>query len=345
MPSTRPGVSAPTWAVATLQRLGAPVTGTSIWALDLWSQSEGTTGNGGVDNCTGQPRYNWLNSTLPYSGSSNCCSCTQGDIQDYPNLQTGVAATAATIEGWPPIVAAFKAGSNLQTIFNAINTSAPGPCAEAGCAGSGNPTYPASMYAALGSPAPSYSVSSEQLSAGQTVASEGPQTGCSTKGQIIPNVSLLGATIFPGFNHCQLKALLGGLGIVGGSFIMLAGGALLVVSGLAGKGGPAQPLVSAALPVARKAQSVAAAPRLRRESRERTANAQSRDRARTVASERRAASSIRPKAELTPVQEGPSTRPGRQSPSTSKTATNAEIQAQNRKAAARAKRSPGFASD
>lgn len=295
MPTTRPGVSAPTWAIGVLYKLGAPLNNTNLWALDLWSQSEGTTGNGGVDYCTGKPRYNWLNSTLSYPGSTNCCSCQQGDIQDYPNLQTGVAATADTIKGWPGVEAAFKAGKSLQEIFTAINTSAPGPCAEAGCAGTGNTTYPQAMYAALGSAAPTYSVSADQASSAAGTAAAGAASGCAAKGQVFGFKLLAVAGPTVGLNYCQLKAILGGLGLVGGGVVMLAGGALLVVSGLAGKAGPAQPIAAAALPVARKAQSVAGAPRRRREARqarsdaaERRENAMTRDRARTMTASSRA---------------------------------------------------------
>ncbi len=335
---------APPWVVGILQGIRAPVNQANVLALEFWAQQEGD----GLQN------NNPFNVAGQGTGAVSCYAQCDGSspIYSYATMQDGINHNVNQFllsnPGMTPAVQAMQNGESLTNIYSALN----GYFGQQPWA---SPTYPTTLYDYLngggaGPTAPYSSGATSNYTYTSPVGTganteSGGTSGCATKGQIIPNVSLFGATIFPGFNHCQLKALLGGLGIVGGSFIMLAGGALLVVSGLAGKGGPAQPLVSAALPVARKAQSVAAAPRLRRESRERTANAQSRDRARTVASERRAASSIRPKAELTPVQEGPSTRPGRQSPSTSKTATNAEIQAQNRKAAARAKRSPGFASD
>jgi hypothetical protein len=68
--------------------------------------------------------------------------------------------------------------------------------------------------------------------------------GCNTKGNVFSEGGILGIGSL-NFTYCQLKALKGGLLTFAGGAVMLFGGALIIVSGLAGKG-PLAPVVSAA---------------------------------------------------------------------------------------------------
>jgi hypothetical protein len=314
--SKRPGISPPTWAVQVLQAMKVPVTSTSLYVLDLWSQSEGTQGNGGTDFATGQPRYNWLNSTQVINGSVCCQSCSQGcgskyPIQDYPDQATGVQATAQTIQGWPSIYAVFREGNaDLTNFFEAINTSAPGPCSLAGCAADGNTTYPQALYAALGKGTPTYDPGSTQYtqsggaSGGSSTASSG--TGCAAKGCIAksPSVDLKLFSLGGGclLNACQGKAIVGGLAIVGGGVILLAGAVLAVVAVGVGKAGPLQKVAEVtggayvARQITRRAPAAArsATPSARRARSEAEGNAQQRDRASTIAADKRAVAAKSP---------------------------------------------------
>ena len=66
----------------------------------------------------------------------------------------------------------------------------------------------------------------------------------SAKGNVFSEGGILGIGSL-NFTYCQLKALKGGLLTFAGGAVMLFGGALIIVSGLAGKG-PLAPVVSAA---------------------------------------------------------------------------------------------------
>lgn len=147
------------------------------------------------------------------------------------------------------------------------------------------------VFAANGAPTSFLSGATFPTGGGSTTAAQGGgsggESGCATKKPLFGNKSVLGVTIFPGINACQWKAISGGFIVGAGGLLLLGGAALFVVTGLTGKG-VAAPIVSAAVPVARKAQQVAGAPRRRRESRERRANAISRDRSRTVSASSRA---------------------------------------------------------
>jgi hypothetical protein len=68
--------------------------------------------------------------------------------------------------------------------------------------------------------------------------------GCNAKGNVFSEGGILGIGSL-NFTYCQLKALKGGLLTFAGGAVMLFGGALIIVSGLAGKG-PLAPVVSAA---------------------------------------------------------------------------------------------------
>jgi hypothetical protein len=83
------------------------------------------------------------------------------------------------------------------------------------------------------------------VSPGGSVADTSTATGgCNAKGNVFSEGGILGIGSL-NFTYCQLKALKGGLLTFAGGAVMLFGGALIIVSGLAGKG-PLAPVVGVA---------------------------------------------------------------------------------------------------
>lgn len=320
---------APSWVVGICQAIGAPVNQANTLLLEFWAQQEGD----GVQN------NNPFNVAGAGTGAVNCyaqCGGSSG-IYSYATMQDGINHNVNQFmlsnPGLAPAVNAMRQGASLSNIYSALN----GYFSKQSWAGG---TYPTTLYDYLngggqGPTSPYSGGATSNYVAGGIGALGGTgvvaSTGCASKGNLFGGSKLLGATVIPTLTYCQLKAVLGGLGIVGGGLVMLGGTALLVVGGL-GKGGAAAPLVSAALPVARTAQKAAGAPRRRREAKaatavtaERTANAQSRDRDATIRSSHATAQAVRPapkKSVSEPQMGKPSTRPGSKAPSTSSTRTN-----------------------
>lgn len=317
---------APPWVVGILQGIRAPVNQANVLALEFWAQQEGD----GVQNnnpfnvadCGAGYVPGSCYAQCPPAGDNECDSA-YSPIFRYATMQDGVNHNVNQFllsnPGLMPAVEAMQGGESLTNIYRALN----GYFGQQSWA---SPTYPTTLYDYLngggaGPKAPyssgatsSYTYTSPVGTGANTES--GGTSGCAAKGQVFGFDTVVFGTI--GLNHCQLKAILGGLGVVGGGLVMLGGAALLVVGGL-GKGGVAAPVVAAALPVARKAQSVAGAPRRRREGREATANAQSRDRAKTVGADKAAIKRVT-KPRVSPPE--PNSRPARTSPSTSGTSSN-----------------------
>lgn len=92
---------------AVLSDLGAPATAANLGSLPPWAAHEGPWGSVG--------QWNPLDSTLTEPGSWNFnviagCACA---VQDYPDASEGAQATAVTIEGFPMITAALRAGDGV----------------------------------------------------------------------------------------------------------------------------------------------------------------------------------------------------------------------------------------
>jgi hypothetical protein len=92
----------PGWEAAVLALLGAPNTAANVKFLDGWQAYEGST-------C----RYNPLNTTLPYGGSTQCNSV---GVQSYPSTSAGAQATAKTLTNgyYGDVVAALRSGDPFR---------------------------------------------------------------------------------------------------------------------------------------------------------------------------------------------------------------------------------------
>ncbi|HZP25625.1 MAG TPA: hypothetical protein VFB90_01110 [Dehalococcoidia bacterium] len=88
------------FAQGLLASIGAPVTDANMRLLRAWSQKEGTAA-----------AYNPFATTLRMGGN-NALAGNSAGVQNYPDLATGVQATARTLQGgYPKLVAALQASS------------------------------------------------------------------------------------------------------------------------------------------------------------------------------------------------------------------------------------------
>lgn len=235
--TTRP-ISAPAWVVAVLNGLGAPVNKVNVAALNLWALEEGN----------GAPRYNWLNSSLNTQGSTQNgivkgSPAWNAGIRAYPSFQAGVDATVKTLQGFPMIVGAFKSTPpSLQRIYQAIQQST--YCGSAGCAAI-DPGYPQTFQMGNANVASAAAIVTPSGPNGATAAS-----GC---GQKPPIFSLpFGVS---SFTACNLKAILGGLFLVGGGIICITAMAFVVVGEGFSKGGTPARIVQTTQRIGRVGQS------------------------------------------------------------------------------------------
>jgi hypothetical protein len=106
------------WANDELTVLGAPRSQSNVNALMAWANTEG----GWFHN---DATYNPLNTSLPEPGSTNIPD-NPDDIQSYASLESGLEATAATIQqqNMAGIDAALLGGNGSQTLQNGIDNSA-----------------------------------------------------------------------------------------------------------------------------------------------------------------------------------------------------------------------------
>lgn len=92
------------WAEAVLSAINAPATQTNIDTLLGWIDQEGDFGVG-----PGQ-HNNPLNTTLTEPGSTDFAGLP---VQSYPTEQEGIQATAATLQGYPDIIADLQSGNGI----------------------------------------------------------------------------------------------------------------------------------------------------------------------------------------------------------------------------------------
>lgn len=109
------------WASTLLQRLGAPVTESSLAALTTWMAHEG-------GHWKNSANYNPLNTTLTLPGSESMNSV---GVKRYGSWEQGYEATISTLtgnkageRGYSAIVEALRSGSSTSTILDAIQKSA-----------------------------------------------------------------------------------------------------------------------------------------------------------------------------------------------------------------------------
>ncbi len=109
------------WATTLLQKMGAPVTESSIAALTTWARHEG-------GHWKNSANYNPLNTTLDMSNNESMNSV---GVKRYKSWEEGYAATINTLtgrkadeRGYTAIVNALKSGASTESILSAINNSA-----------------------------------------------------------------------------------------------------------------------------------------------------------------------------------------------------------------------------
>ena len=109
------------WASALLQKMGAPVTESSIAALTTWARHEG-------GHWKNSANYNPLNTTLDMSNNESMNSV---GVKRYKSWEEGFAATIGTLtgnkadeRGYTAIVNALKSGASTESILAAVNNSA-----------------------------------------------------------------------------------------------------------------------------------------------------------------------------------------------------------------------------
>jgi hypothetical protein len=97
------------FANALLTAMSDPTSAANVSSIVAWEVAEG-------GNWNNSAKFNPLNTTMPESGSSNIASA-EGHIQAYSSWESGVTATAATINNgnYPNIVMHLKAGTGLLT--------------------------------------------------------------------------------------------------------------------------------------------------------------------------------------------------------------------------------------
>ena len=73
-----------------------------------------------------QARFNPIDTIYPMPGAVPFNSFGPGrqyHVWSYPDLTSGVTATARTFEGWPVVIAALRNGSSLSVVIAAVNES------------------------------------------------------------------------------------------------------------------------------------------------------------------------------------------------------------------------------
>lgn len=200
------------WQDDILNALQAPATVNNVNKLTAWNICE--QGHNGVQY------NNPFNTTQPAAGASVINSA---GVKAYPNWQTGLTATVTTL------LAPLHGYSAIRK-----NLLSDGPPAEfANAVGS-------SQWGTNGS------CIASTLSSGKALTSEGPSGGGSSssasccghapnsKGNCCaistPSVPLVGSGCL--LTYCQLKALKGGLLVVGGGAIFVLGALVMVAYGL-----------------------------------------------------------------------------------------------------------------
>lgn len=198
------------WATTMLKAAGLPTTTNNVNNVVRWMAAE-------------EPPANWYDRNNPLNASLGTSS-TDG-TGSYPSLTVAAQETAAMLRQ-----------SNMSAIYNALAANAPLATFSAAVVSSpwasshygGNPNY------LTGIAQPSTVLAGGDSNTGTVTNAGGTQVapagndaggvGCSGGG-----IDILGAHIF---TNCQRKALVGGLLIGAGGFVMLIGTVLIATYGL-----------------------------------------------------------------------------------------------------------------
>ena len=115
-PATATGMSPYTWAVALLQGLGMPTSGTNIEFIMSWETAEGGNWN---NTATANP----LNTTEPGYGGTSINSV---GVKAYPSWENGLQATVAVFQNglYGSILGLLKSGNAPpQALAQAVSSS------------------------------------------------------------------------------------------------------------------------------------------------------------------------------------------------------------------------------
>lgn len=195
-----PGATPQQFADALLTKWGAPVNATNEGVLERWFNAESSGYNPG----SAGGRYNPLNIVVTPGDGHSGQGGSQGDIADFPDLATGVNATAAFFS---------PTGGTKQQILDALRASNAAAATSAinsfyaswggGPILSGSSSLPSEATAGTSSTTPDATLlSSGGCPEGNLVTFPGP----------IPNIS-----------RCEGRALLGAASLAGGALIMVLG--------------------------------------------------------------------------------------------------------------------------
>ena len=207
--------SYPAWETDLLSQLNIAPNPVNLQFLNLWAQSEGMAATTNNPLAITDP-----SNSYPHSG---VVAPNGGDpVYAFPSAAVGSQATAAFLKaGYGNVIAAMQ-GTNLGSMWQAVNSS--GWCK--GCQGG---KYPTAVYSALNGNAPTSIFQGGGTGNGvqQTPQGSSSNGGCSSAG----GISFLGSSLGIG-TGCQLKALTGGLLIGLGASVLLVGGALIAAYGI-----------------------------------------------------------------------------------------------------------------
>jgi hypothetical protein len=105
-----------TWAVTFLRVIGEPVTTCNVAAVTGWQHAEG--------NPNWYADHNPLDDELPEPGSTRINDTGNGTgVMKYVSWGEGLAATRFTIQHYPAVLAALRAGNNAQRVADAVAAS------------------------------------------------------------------------------------------------------------------------------------------------------------------------------------------------------------------------------
>lgn len=225
----------PTWAETTLRRLGISPNATNVTALRLWHDAEGQN--------TPHTGFNWLNTSITYSGATTLPG-NPDHVKIFPNYATGVDATAKSLKlpYYTGILRALATRSATRTgqvtkhalgkIFDAINAS---PWNGKWTSTPTRQKYPKAMYRYLNTGIlPKGTSTTPHYHTGTGISQATKHKSATTRACAC---AWTGPLDFCILTKCQLRALYGGVLVVGGGILMIVGVALVMAAGL-GRTGP-----------------------------------------------------------------------------------------------------------
>ncbi len=203
------GNSSAQWATDFLSGLGAPTTPQNVQFVESWMQGESGHGGG---------QFNPLNSTQGAVGATNLNSV---GVKNYVSYQQGIQASVATFTQtqWASLLNALKANDQGAAVA-ALESE------YASWGGSIN-LAPTQGVQGSGDASGSTSVDSSGNS-----SSSSDFYGC-PEGKIWDGPSIGGQRIY--LTKCQGRAILGGVSLVGGAFLMVVGLGFVAIGGKTGR--------------------------------------------------------------------------------------------------------------